>query len=91
MLRSDTRRAPRRASAPHRLNTRRLLAIRSLLTALAEIDHAYEADLETVRASDAPEQIKENVLKTLQQRHQEHRAPYIRQLHVLQQLSLLTS
>jgi hypothetical protein len=54
--------------------------MRELLAALAEIDRAYEVDLETVRTSDAPIAIKQTVIDTLRQQHQERRALYLRKL-----------
>jgi hypothetical protein len=84
MLRSDGRGAHMRASALDReLNWHRDEQVRELLSALAEIDHAYEVDLETVRTSDAPVAIKQSVIDALRKRRQEHRAPYLRALHRL--------
>jgi hypothetical protein len=48
------------------------------------LDHAYEADLETVTKSEVPDAVKQEVTRTLQQRHQVSRAPYVRQLAMLQ-------
>lgn len=82
MLRSDIRGAHLRASAPdHEFGRRRRQQVRELLAALAEIDHAYEIDLETVRTSDVSLAIKHSVTDALRKRHQEHRAPYLRELH----------
>jgi hypothetical protein len=58
--------------------------MQSLLAALADIDCAYDNDVETVRNSSTPEIIKRSVIATLRQRHQERRAPYVRQLEALQ-------
>ena len=58
--------------------------MQALLAALADIDCAFEVDLETVRASRTPEIIKSSVIATLEQRHQERRAFYVRQLEALQ-------
>ncbi len=88
MLRSDIRRAHMHASISDRQQgSERRQQVRELLFALAEIDHAYEVDLETVRTSDAPIAIKQTVIDTLRQRHQEHRALYVRELHELQKHS----
>ncbi len=85
MLRSDFRHAPLRASTPdHQHDPEHVQKVRELLSALVEIDHAYEVDLETVRTSDAPIPIKQKVIDTLRQRHQERRAPFVRQLEALQ-------
>jgi hypothetical protein len=50
---------------------------------LADLDCAFESDLTTVQASDVPEVIKQEVLRTLQERHQERRTPLARQLQAL--------
>jgi hypothetical protein len=57
--------------------------LQTTLAALADLDHAYEADLETVTKSGAPDAIKQEVIRSLQQRQQVSRAPYIRQLAAL--------
>ena len=81
MLRSDIRRVHLRASSSDRqITPERRQQVRELLFALAQIDHAYEVDLETVRTSDAPIAIKQTVIDTLRLRHQECRAPYLRAL-----------
>ena len=59
--------------------------MQSLLAILADIDCGYETDIETVRSSSAPEIIKQSVIETLRQRHQEQRAPYLRQLEMIHQ------
>jgi hypothetical protein len=85
MLRSDIRRASARAvTLDGQRASERTEHVRALLAALTEIDHAYEADLETVRTSDAPIAIKQAVIDTLRQRHQERRAPYLQKLQALQ-------
>ncbi len=58
--------------------------MQSLLAALADIDCAYESDLDTIRTSDTPEVLKQEVMRTLQQRHQERRASYVQQIEMLQ-------
>ena len=68
-----------------------LRQMQSLLAALADIDCAYESDLDTIRTSDTPELIKQEVMRTLQQRHQERRAPYVRQLEILQRQVLVAA
>ncbi len=60
-----------------------------LLAALADLDRAYDSDVETVRSSNVPEIIKQSVIQTLEQRHQERRAPLVRQLEALQRRGLL--
>jgi hypothetical protein len=58
--------------------------LQGLLSTLADIDFAYENDLETVRTSAADEAVKQTVINKLQQQHCERRAPYVRQLAVLE-------
>ncbi len=65
-----------------------LRQVQSLLSALADLDCAFESDLATVRASDVPEVIKQEVLRTLDERHQERRALLVHQLERLQRLGL---
>ena len=84
MTRRTSPRAPARPGdarayyAPHVLQQ-----VQSLLSALADLDCAFESDLATVRASNAPEVIKQEVLRTLDERHQERRTPIVRQLEAL--------
>ena len=63
--------------------------MQSLLAALADLDCAYESDLDTVRSSDAPEVIRQAVIRTLEQQHQNRRAHLVRQLEALQERALL--
>ena len=88
MLRSGIRRAHLRATtSDYRCAAEQREQVRALLAALAEIDHAYEVDLETVRTSEAPITIKQNVIDTLRRRHQECRAPCVQALVALQKLN----
>ena len=85
MLRSDIRRAYLRApTSDQHPDLECQQKVQELLAAVAEIDWAYEADLETVRTSDAPIAIKQTVINTLRQQHQERRASYTRKLQALQ-------
>ena len=85
MTKKNANRAPFQAHGSHRAYSPEILPqMQSLLAALADIDCAYDIDVETVRRSDTPEIIKNSVIETLQQRYQERRAPYIRQLEALQ-------
>ena len=61
----------------------RLSALQALLAALADLDCALEVDLETVETSAIPGALKEGIISNLHQRHQERRAPYVRQLETL--------
>jgi hypothetical protein len=58
--------------------------LQSLLATLADIDFAYESDLEVVQNSATDEVLKRNVIERLQQQHRERREPYIRQITALQ-------
>ena len=85
MAKKNSSRSPQQASGPHHVYSPEVLSqMQALLAALADIDCAYEIDVETVRSSHTPEIIKNSVIATLQQRHQERRAPYLRQLEALQ-------
>jgi hypothetical protein len=57
--------------------------LQSTLAALADLDCAYEKDRETVTSSGAPDSIKQKVIGTLQQRHRDARARYVRRLETL--------
>jgi hypothetical protein len=59
--------------------------LQSLLATLADIDFAYESDLEAVKNSATDEALKRKVIDKLQQQHREQRTPYIRQLAALQE------
>ncbi len=58
-------------------------SLQSLLAALANIDFEHESDIETIRNSSADSWVKQTTTGKLQERHQERRAPYVRQLAVL--------
>ena len=84
MTRRTSPRAPARPGdarayyAPHVLRQ-----VQSLLSELADLDCAFESDLATIQASNAPEVIKQEVLRTLEERHRERRTPLVRQLEAL--------
>ena len=61
-----------------------LPSLQMLLAALADLDFEHASDIETVRNSAADEWLKETTIRNLQARHQERRAPYVRQLGRLQ-------
>ncbi len=85
MTKKNASRSPLQAGGPHHVySSNILLQMQSLLAALADLDCAYENDVETVQNSSTPEIIKCSVTETLQQRHQERRAPFVRQLEALQ-------
>jgi len=58
--------------------------LQSLLSTLADIDFAYESDLEVVHSSTTDELLKQKVLGKLRQRHSERREPYLKQLAALE-------
>ena len=58
--------------------------IQSLLSTLADIDFAYESDIDVVQNSTTGEILKRNVLKKLHEQHCERREPYLRQLAALE-------
>ena len=89
MTKKRVSRSPLQASGSNHVYSPKILPqIQALLAALADIDCAYEIDVETVRSSHAPEIIKNGVVATLQERHEEWRASYIRQLEELQRRAL---
>ena len=62
-----------------------LPSLQSLLAAVADIDFEHESDIETIRNSSADERVKQTAIRTLQERHSERRAPFVRQLTALQE------
>ncbi|WP_046866270.1 hypothetical protein [Microvirga massiliensis] len=58
--------------------------LQSLLATLADIDFAYESDVDVVRNSAADEVLKRKVIARLEQQNRERREPYVRQLTALQ-------
>ena len=59
--------------------------LQSALAALADLDCAFESDIETVQASGIPEALKQTAVQGLQAQHQQRRARYVRQLTLLQE------
>ena len=70
-------------NSTHACSPRVLSSFRALVAALEDIDCCYDGDLETVRNSGIPDVLKQEVLRTLQQRHEACRAPYVRRLTAL--------
>ena len=58
--------------------------LQSLLATLADIDFAYESDLEVVQNRAVEEVLKQKVVEKLQQQYRARREPYIRQIATLQ-------
>jgi hypothetical protein len=56
-----------------------------LRVTLAEIDFAFESDVEVVKNSATDESLKRTVIATLQQRHRERGVAYVHQLAALQE------
>jgi hypothetical protein len=84
MTKKTSRRAPARLGDARAYYPPDLLgSMQRLLAALGDLDCAFESDLATVQASDVPEVIKQEVLRTLEERHQERRTPLVRQLEGL--------
>ena len=63
----------------------RLPQLQGLLSALADIDLAYERDLQVVRGSATNADLKTMTINNLAQRHQERREPIVRRLAALQE------
>lgn len=58
--------------------------MQSLLRTLADIDFEFEGDRETILKSAVEEPLKQNAIARLEQCHQERRAPYLREITMLQ-------
>jgi hypothetical protein len=58
--------------------------LQALLSTLADIDFAFENDLEVVENSTTDEVLKRKVLGKLHEQHRERREPYLRQLATLE-------
>ncbi|MCB5175742.1 MULTISPECIES: hypothetical protein [Microvirga] len=54
--------------------------LQSILASLADIDFAHEKSIESIRHSLADEAQKRELIAVLRRRHQERRAPYVREL-----------
>jgi len=59
--------------------------LQSLLAALADIDLVHANEVAIVRDSDADEWLKQSVIRRLEERHRERRAPYVRQLEAVEE------
>ena len=57
-----------------------LPSLQSLLASLADIDFEHDSDVETVRNSPVDDWLKQTVIRTLEERHRQRRAPYVAQL-----------
>ncbi|WP_048709328.1 hypothetical protein [Microvirga massiliensis] len=80
---TESERLPSRANArPYTPEITPML--QSLLAALADIDLAYESDLEVIQNSAIDGVLKQRAIENLQQQHRERRKPSVRQLTALQ-------
>jgi hypothetical protein len=58
--------------------------LQSILAALADIDLVHDSEVAIIRDSAADEWLKQTVIRKLDERHRERRAPYVRQLAALE-------
>jgi len=59
--------------------------LQSILAALADIDCAHESAVASVRNSIADDWLEQSVIRRLEERYRERRAPYVRQLEAVQE------
>lgn len=59
--------------------------LKSILAALADIDFVHECVVALIKDSDADEWLKQSVIRRLDERHRERRAPYVRQLAAVEE------
>jgi hypothetical protein len=59
--------------------------LQSILAALADIDLVHASEVAIVRDSGADEWLKHSMIRRLEERHQERRAPYLRQLEAVEE------
>jgi len=59
--------------------------LQSILATLADIDLVHETEVAIVRNSTADEWLKQSVIRRLEERHRERRAPYVRQLEAVEE------
>ena len=58
--------------------------LQSLLATLADIDFAFETDLQAARAAATEGDLRHRIIERLVTRHREQREPYVRQLSILE-------
>ena len=61
-----------------------LPSLQPLLAALTDIDFEHASDVETIRNSSVDEWLKHTVIRRLEERHRQRRAPYVAQLERLE-------
>jgi len=59
--------------------------LQTLLADLADIDFAYEKNLEAIKRSPVEEERKREMIARLWQQHRERRAPYVQELMLLRE------
>ena len=59
--------------------------LQELLATLADMDIAHRSEVAIVRGSNAEEWLKQGVIRRLEERHQERREPFLRQLASLEE------
>ena len=59
--------------------------LQSVLAALADIDLVHASEVALIKDSDADEWLKQSVIRRLDERHRERRAPYVRQLEAVEE------
>ena len=58
--------------------------LQTVLAALADLDFAFESDLEAIKRSAVDEVLKQQAMARLHDRHRERRAPHLAQLAKLE-------
>jgi hypothetical protein len=59
--------------------------LQSILAALADIDFVHESEVALIRDSDADGWLKQSVIRRLDERHRERRAPFVQQLAAVEE------
>jgi hypothetical protein len=59
--------------------------LQSILAALADIDFVHASEVALIRDSDADDWLKQSVIRRLDERHRDRRAPYVRQLKAVEE------
>jgi hypothetical protein len=59
--------------------------LQSILAALADLDFVHASEVALIRDSDADEWLKQSVIRRLDERYRERRAPYVRQLAAVEE------
>jgi hypothetical protein len=74
-----------RLRTPRIYNANLLPALQATLMILADLDFAFESDVETVRNSTTNEALKREVIERMREEHRARRAPYVRKLAALEE------